>query len=345
MAYYPSTIKDDFSTKVNFTDTVLAAHVNDLQAEVTSIEQSIGSTPTVGAGWVGTFDQVTTSWNSIKDRIQNIEYGVIAAYNNNVSTQGGSTIQSTLATRISLIIKAKSDQSVNLLEFQTSNGTIVTKVDQTGDIYTSGKQLVPIVYAGTQPSGVPAGTVWVDSTSNPSQIDYLAGVPGGGTTGQALVKTSNADYATTWTTVATSAETLTGTTIKNTITGSSLTSVGTITSGTWSGSFGAVSGANLTNLTAGNLSGTIPSAVLGNSTHFIGTTGITLNRTSASQTLTGVSIDGNAATATTATNATLAAEATKFATARNINGVAFDGTANITISTGDTFSAFLLGGM
>ncbi len=51
-------------------------------------------------------------------------------------------------------------------------------------------------------------------------------------------------------------------------------------------------------LTAGNLSGTIPSAVLGNSAHFIGTTSIALNRASASQTLTGVSIDGTAATAT-----------------------------------------------
>jgi hypothetical protein len=51
-------------------------------------------------------------------------------------------------------------------------------------------------------------------------------------------------------------------------------------------------------LTAGNLSGTIPSGVLGNSTHYIGTTAIALNRGSASQTLTGVSIDGNAATAT-----------------------------------------------
>ena len=83
---------------------------------------------------------------------------------------------------------------------------------------------------------------------------------------------------------------------------SSLTTTGTVTSGTWSASFGAVSGANLTGLTAGNLSGTIPSGVLGNSTHYVGTTAITLNRGSASQTLTGVSIDGNAATATTATN-------------------------------------------
>jgi hypothetical protein len=82
---------------------------------------------------------------------------------------------------------------------------------------------------------------------------------------------------------------------------SSITTTGTVTSGTWSGSFGAVSGANLTGLTAGNLSGTIPSAVLGNSTHYIGTTAVTLNRASASQTLTGVNIDGNAATVTTPT--------------------------------------------
>lgn len=64
------------------------------------------------------------------------------------------------------------------------------------------------------------------------------------------------------------------------------------------------SGANLTSLPAGQLSGTIPSTVLGNSTVYIGTTGILLNRTSASQTLNGVSIDGSAASATNATNAT-----------------------------------------
>jgi hypothetical protein len=64
------------------------------------------------------------------------------------------------------------------------------------------------------------------------------------------------------------------------------------------------SGANLTSLPAGQLSGTIPSAVLGNSSLFIGTTSIALNRGSASQSLTGVSIDGSAGSATTAGTAT-----------------------------------------
>jgi hypothetical protein len=51
-------------------------------------------------------------------------------------------------------------------------------------------------------------------------------------------------------------------------------------------------------LTAGNLSGTIPSGVLGNSTVYIGTTAIALNRGSASQSLTGINIDGNSGTVT-----------------------------------------------
>jgi hypothetical protein len=81
---------------------------------------------------------------------------------------------------------------------------------------------------------------------------------------------------------------LTGTTLPASIVTSSLTAVGTITTGTWSGSFGAVSGANLTNLTAGNLTGTISSTVLGNSTMFIGTTGVALNRASATLNLAGI---------------------------------------------------------
>lgn len=54
---------------------------------------------------------------------------------------------------------------------------------------------------------------------------------------------------------------------------------------------------------------------------YIGTTAISLSRASLAQTLTGVSIDGNAGTATA------------LQTARTINGVYFDGTANITITS------------
>ena len=64
------------------------------------------------------------------------------------------------------------------------------------------------------------------------------------------------------------------------------------------------SGAGLTGLPAGELTGTIPSTVLANSSLHIGTTTIALNRSSASQSLTGVSIDGSAGSASTAGTAT-----------------------------------------
>jgi hypothetical protein len=72
----------------------------------------------------------------------------------------------------------------------------------------------------------------------------------------------------------------------------------------------AGSGASLTSLTAGNLSGTIPSAVLGNSTVYIGTTAVALNRASGSISLTGTNIDGSAGSASTATTASTATNVT-----------------------------------
>jgi hypothetical protein len=61
------------------------------------------------------------------------------------------------------------------------------------------------------------------------------------------------------------------------------------------------------------------------SSAYIGTTSLAFNRASGAQTLAGVSIDGNAATATTATTAST------LATARNIAGVSFNGSADIAI--------------
>jgi hypothetical protein len=75
--YYPGNIKNDFSSKVDFTDTVIASHINDLQGEVTAIETTLGTYPLTSSGW-GTsgFDTTTTTWSTVKDRINNIEVGI-----------------------------------------------------------------------------------------------------------------------------------------------------------------------------------------------------------------------------------------------------------------------------
>jgi hypothetical protein len=90
-AAYPTTVKS-FTTKVDFTDSVLAEHVNSLQDEVNSLQLNLGTYIRTSSGWVGSFDQVTTTWNTLKDRLANIEYGLNIVYGAKIPT-GGSTGQ------------------------------------------------------------------------------------------------------------------------------------------------------------------------------------------------------------------------------------------------------------
>ena len=175
-AQYPTAIKT-FTTKVDFTDTVLAEHVNTLQEEVNSLQTNLGTYIKTGSGWVGSFDLVTTSWNTLKDRLANIEYGLKEVYDRDfVSLTGGSTITSGSNGTTSLVIKSKASQTANLIEFQTSASTVVTKVQPDGTIYTRGKELVPIIYASSQPTGsnFAAGTIWVDSSTDVDATAQLA---------------------------------------------------------------------------------------------------------------------------------------------------------------------------
>jgi len=158
------------------------------------------------------------------------------------------------------------------------------------------------------------------TTGKFTTIDFSSTLAVSGATGSSgQVLTSNGSSAPTWTTP-TAYATVTDDTTTNAVryplfanqtTGNLATeyvsstklnynpSTGLLTSTGFSGS-----GASLTSLPAGQLSGTIPSGVLGNSSLYIGTTSIALNRSSSAQSLTGVNIDGSAGSATTATTAT-----------------------------------------
>jgi hypothetical protein len=119
--------------------------------------------------------------------------------------------------------------------------------------------------------------------------------PAGGTTGQVLSKTSATDYATQWSTA-------------GTVTTASVT--------TANGVSGTVATSTTTPAITLMLGAITPSSVAATGT----VTGSNLSGTNTGDQST---ITGNAGTAT------------KFATARNINGVAFDGTAAITVNAVD----------
>jgi hypothetical protein len=175
-ASYPATVKS-FTTKVDFTDTVLAAHVNSLQDEVVALQTEVGTDVAVGSGWIGNVDFSTTNWNTLKDRLANIEYGLKDVYDDYVSDVGGSVIIPSATSVKGLVIRATSGQSANLLEVQNSSSTVVTKVDSSGYVYTRGEQLVPVIYSATQPTGAnfAAGTIWVDSSVDIGAVDVGGG--------------------------------------------------------------------------------------------------------------------------------------------------------------------------
>lgn len=143
-AYYPGAIKNDYSTKVDFSDTIFAIHVNSLQEEVTAVQANLGTYIRVSSGWVGTFDKTIATWDSLKDRIANIEYGL-----NDVWTavpSGGTTGQvlrkssnSNYATEWAEPVTGLPSQSGNDGKFLTTDGSTASwaTVAQGGETISS----------------------------------------------------------------------------------------------------------------------------------------------------------------------------------------------------------------
>lgn len=135
-ARYPSNAIQ-FDYRANVTDLIQAQDVNVLYDEVIAIgNTTIGTTPLTSATWGATATLSTsTSWASLKDRIQNLENGTFASYNYRVSTQGGSTLTPSGTDVVGLIVRATAGQTADLVRAQSSDGTTVTKVDKDGVLY------------------------------------------------------------------------------------------------------------------------------------------------------------------------------------------------------------------
>jgi hypothetical protein len=124
---YPGAVRNFGSDVVNFTTTILAEHVNYLRAEVNSVETVLGTYLTLSSGWSGSFTEPTISytWDSLKDRLANIEYGLHTAYAAKTPT-GGTSGQ----------VLQKNSSSNYDFSWVTFNG-LPTQTSQTGKFLTT----------------------------------------------------------------------------------------------------------------------------------------------------------------------------------------------------------------
>ena len=192
MAVYPSGVKS-FQNKTDFTDIILAEHINAIQDEVTAIEAAVGVSPNVSGGYVGTVDDTTITFSTLSARIANIEKGIKGDVHNQYLKFSGGTLQPANAGSIPLTLQGFSNQAADLLRFTNSSGTVLTKVDKDGKVIVNNQELKPIIMQSTQPDavalGLPVGTVWVDSDSAPAVLsaETTIQITGGTLTGdQAL---------------------------------------------------------------------------------------------------------------------------------------------------------------
>lgn len=188
MASYPSQVAT-FPTHVNITEVIDASHPNNIQSEVVALESTVGTSPATSTtpSPSGTFTATSTVYSTVKDRLANIETGVVSdAHTQYLRKSGDSAnVITPNATSVKgLVIKAAPSQAANLQEWQTSGGSVITYIDASGNLIgtASGNiQLSMVTTAGDLIIGTGASTV------------TRLGI---GTNGQALV--SNGTTAT-WT--------------------------------------------------------------------------------------------------------------------------------------------------
>jgi len=321
---------------------------------------TIGAPSTTGSGASGTWG-IAISGNAAT--VTNGLYST-GSYSNPTwltsisgSIVSGAVASATLAASATNIAGG----TAGALAYQTGAGaTTFLSLGTTNYVLTAG---------ATAPQYVAQSTLSVGSATNATNATYLAGGVAGsipwqsavgvtgftalGTTGQVL--TSNGTSTPTWTTPTSYATVTDDTTTNatryplfaNQTTGNLTTEYTSSTkyqfnpfSGLLTATGFSGSGASLTSLPAGQLSGTIPSAVLGNSTLYIGTTAVALNAASGSITSLAVNISGSAAsasTATTATNATNVAVTDDTSTnAAFYPAIVSNSTGNLPIKTSST---------
>ena len=275
-AYTDSVVSSNNISLKAYTDSVVSSNNVSLKAYTDSIVSSNNSS-------------LTTAYKSYTDSVVSSNNTTLKAYTDSVVSSNNSSLRAndgiTLASAKSYTDSANTFLQANdgitlasAKSYTDAKNTFSTAVTVSNDLTVSGN----LTIQGT--------TTTLNSTTiriNDKNIE-LANVAtptnttadGGGITvigatnktfnwvnsTGAWTSSENLDLATGKSFSINGVTVLTGSTLSSNVTTSSLTAVGTITSGVWSSSFGAVSGANLTNLTAGNLVGVINNIPIGSGT-------------------------------------------------------------------------------
>lgn len=137
-AIYPGAIRS-FTTKVNNIDIIDASHPNVIQEEVVAVQNTLGVNPQVSSGLTGTYISVSTVFNSVSERLDNIEKGITGdTHAQYLKRTGGSGIVNSLATNVGLTVQGASGQTANLQEWKNSAGAVVAAIAPDGQLLESG---------------------------------------------------------------------------------------------------------------------------------------------------------------------------------------------------------------
>ncbi len=137
-AVYPGAVRV-FTTKVNNIDIIDASHPNVLQEEVVAIQSVLGTNPQISSGLSGTYVSVQTTFDSVSERLDNIEKGITGdTHTQYLKRTGGSGIINSLATNVGLTVQGASGQTANLQEWKNSAGDVVAAIGPNGDLLESG---------------------------------------------------------------------------------------------------------------------------------------------------------------------------------------------------------------
>ena len=131
---WPGTVPA-YTTKVDITDVVQAAHPNQLQSDIQALAISLGTNPSistsVGSGSV--FNASSNTYTDVKGRMANIENGITGdSHAQYVRITGGSTITPIVNGTVGIRLQAKVGSTANQTEWYTSAGVLVSWVDSTG---------------------------------------------------------------------------------------------------------------------------------------------------------------------------------------------------------------------